>query len=58
MTFFNWKDSDTSVISRFFWVYVLFTVSSTMLTVGSWWYFVIYRPKQRRKDQAEDFSVV
>ncbi|KAK8081321.1 hypothetical protein PG996_000102 [Apiospora saccharicola] len=58
MSFFNWQDKTTAVISSFFWVYVLFTVTCTLLTLGLWWYFVICRPKQIRKRQSDELSMV
>ncbi|CZR52311.1 uncharacterized protein PAC_02188 [Phialocephala subalpina] len=54
MTFFNWSNSDGSIVSGYIWIYVLVTVLFTLLTIGCWWYFVIYRPSRRRKVTSEE----
>jgi hypothetical protein len=54
MTFFNWLGSDGAVVSKYIWIYVLVTVFFTLLTIGSWWYFVMYRPKRLRKPTSEE----
>ncbi|KAI0110207.1 hypothetical protein F4814DRAFT_395618 [Daldinia grandis] len=49
MQFFNWTpsgDSDT-VVSPYFWIYVLVTLVTTTLTLGIW-YFALWRGKQRK----------
>ncbi len=51
MTFFDWfgQSGSGTVVSSYFWIYVLVTVSFTLLTIGTWWYFVVYRPSRRYK---------
>lgn len=49
MSFFTWFNDDggsTAQISSYFWVYVVFTVVSTVLTVGLWYYYNIWRHHQ------------
>ncbi|KAF4634377.1 hypothetical protein G7Y89_g3742 [Cudoniella acicularis] len=36
MTFFNWSNSEGSVVSKHVWIYVVVTVFFTLLTIGSW----------------------
>lgn len=47
MTFFDWSGPDPEV-SSYVWVYVVITVMFTLLTIGLWWYFVIYRQRIAR----------
>lgn len=54
MTFFNWFGSNGAVVSPYFWIYVLFTVVFTLLTLGSWWYFANYRHSRIRKPTSEE----
>ncbi|KAH8746302.1 hypothetical protein F5882DRAFT_422864 [Hyaloscypha sp. PMI_1271] len=50
MTFFNWGGSNgAAVVSSQIWIYVLFTVCFTLLTVGTWYYFVIWRQSRPTK---------
>lgn len=42
MTFFDWSSLNPEV-SYYVLVYVVITVAFTLLTIGMWWYFVIYR---------------
>ncbi|KAH8789951.1 hypothetical protein F5882DRAFT_493652 [Hyaloscypha sp. PMI_1271] len=54
MTFFNWFGSGGAVVSPYFYIYVLFTVCFTLITLGSWWYFVSYRHSSRQKSSLEE----
>ncbi|KAH6987183.1 hypothetical protein EDB80DRAFT_178465 [Ilyonectria destructans] len=55
MTFFDWKsDSGGVVVSKYVWIYVLIAVVLTLLTVGSWYYFSIFRPKRVANDWNND----
>jgi len=54
MTFFNWFGTNGAVISPYFWIYVLFTVFFTLLTLGSWWYFVSYRHSRAQGPTSEE----
>jgi len=54
MTFFNWFGSEGAVVSPYFWIYAVFTVSFTLLTLGAWWYFVTYRQSRFRKPRSEE----
>ncbi|KAK8090364.1 hypothetical protein PG997_005325 [Apiospora hydei] len=48
MSFFNWQTSDASLVSTYFWVYVVIAVFLTLLTVGSWWVSTTHRRKKIR----------
>ncbi|KAI3391293.1 hypothetical protein diail_7624 [Diaporthe ilicicola] len=51
MTFFDWSGPNGKPeISSYVWVYVVIAVAFTVLTIGLWWYFVIYRQKPATKD--------
>ncbi|KAF2003563.1 hypothetical protein P154DRAFT_573160 [Amniculicola lignicola CBS 123094] len=53
MTFFNWSsDPGSPTVSAYLWVYVLMTVLSTSLTIGLWYYVVVYRVKRAQKKDA------
>ncbi|KAI0506868.1 hypothetical protein F5B22DRAFT_622347 [Xylaria bambusicola] len=44
MTFFDWSgNSGQPVVSKYIWIYVLFTLLVTLITIGLWYYFNIYR---------------
>jgi Mg2+ and Co2+ transporter CorA len=48
MTFFNWSGEEgTRRVSRYLWVYVVFTAVSTLITLGLWYFFVAYRRGNR-----------
>ncbi|KAK7908797.1 hypothetical protein PG985_016100 [Apiospora marii] len=47
MSFFNWKTSDDSLVSHYFYIYIVGAVILTLATVGLLWYFVIQRQKKR-----------
>ncbi|KAF2120362.1 hypothetical protein BDV96DRAFT_567110 [Lophiotrema nucula] len=49
MTFFNWSNEPGSpMVSTYLWIYVLITVVFTALTIGLWYYIVIFRPSRQR----------
>jgi len=54
MTFFNWFGTNGAVVSPYLWIYILFTVFFTLLTLGSWWYFVSYRHSRPQKQTSEE----
>jgi cbb3-type cytochrome oxidase subunit 3 len=55
MTFFNWFDSSGEAqVSGYIWIYVLFTVLFTMVTIGLWWYFLIYKTSKAKKPVDEE----
>jgi hypothetical protein len=44
MTFFDWNtDKGTARVSSYLWIYVLVTVIFTGVTIGLWYFFVVYR---------------
>ncbi|KAF2265257.1 hypothetical protein CC78DRAFT_616160 [Lojkania enalia] len=57
MTFFNWSnDAGTPIVSTYLWIYVLITVFFTALTIGLWYYVVIWRPSHKRMRDEEDVN--
>ncbi|KAI0127540.1 hypothetical protein BJ170DRAFT_683378 [Xylariales sp. AK1849] len=54
MTFFDWSGPSGATISGYFWIYVVFTVFFTLLTIGTWWFFVIYRPSRHHTKTLEE----
>ncbi|KAI1490174.1 hypothetical protein F5X96DRAFT_637652, partial [Biscogniauxia mediterranea] len=49
-TLFQWDNPDSGiVVSHYIWIYFAITVPFTMLTVGLWYYFSLYRPSRNRK---------
>ncbi|XXG98843.1 hypothetical protein Hte_005173 [Hypoxylon texense] len=56
MQFFNWMpDGDEhTIVSNYFWIYVLVTVVTTILTLGTWCYFVPWREKRKRYASEEE----
>ncbi|ORY58784.1 uncharacterized protein BCR38DRAFT_69850 [Pseudomassariella vexata] len=59
MGFFNWLPEDNdSVISRYFWIYVLATVSTTLITLGAWYYFIVWRQKRHRFTSDEEHYIL
>jgi hypothetical protein len=54
MTFFDWSDSSGGArVSSYLWIYVAVTVFFTAITIGLWYYFIIYRRMRRSIDTAE-----
>jgi Mg2+ and Co2+ transporter CorA len=47
MSFFDWSSGDGKArISNYLWIYVVITVVCTMITVGLWYFLVVYRKKR------------
>jgi Mg2+ and Co2+ transporter CorA len=46
MTFFNWSGDGKARISSYLWIYVVITVVFTLMTVGLWYFLVVYRKKR------------
>ncbi|KAI1370661.1 hypothetical protein F4677DRAFT_437808 [Hypoxylon crocopeplum] len=60
MQFFNWfvDESGSTIVSRYIWIYVLVTVVATLLTLGSWYYFVFWRHRQRKEVSDDERPLV
>jgi hypothetical protein len=44
MTFFDWNaDTGSARVSSYLWIYILVTVIFTGITIGLWYFFVVYR---------------
>lgn len=44
MNFVDWNNDDGNVkVSSYVWIYVLVTVFFTGITIGLWYFFVVYR---------------
>ncbi|KAH7380991.1 hypothetical protein BKA64DRAFT_685465 [Cadophora sp. MPI-SDFR-AT-0126] len=55
MTFFNWSASDgEGQVSAYIWIYVLVTLCFTLATVGTWYYFVIWRQSRLNKEKSDE----
>ncbi|KAI1655239.1 hypothetical protein F4813DRAFT_368192 [Daldinia decipiens] len=54
MQFFNWfpGDDGNTMVSRYFWIYVLVTIAMTLLTLGVW-YYVSWKEKQQKQHNAD-----
>ncbi|KAH6625485.1 hypothetical protein C7974DRAFT_202158 [Boeremia exigua] len=48
MTFFDWKGDGSERVSSYLWIYVVVTVVFTMITIGLWYYFVIYKRRPQK----------
>ncbi|KAH4215383.1 hypothetical protein HBI18_247600 [Parastagonospora nodorum] len=43
MSFFNWNDEDGKrQVSKYLWIYVVVTVMFTAITIGIWYFFVLF----------------
>ncbi|KAI0172130.1 hypothetical protein GGR52DRAFT_455980 [Hypoxylon sp. FL1284] len=60
MQFFNWipDDDENTIVSRYFWIYVLVTVVATALTLGTWYYFALWREKRQTDVSGEEAALV
>ncbi|KAI2616117.1 hypothetical protein GGS26DRAFT_453179 [Hypomontagnella submonticulosa] len=57
MQFFNWiPDGDATVVSHYFWIYVLVTVVATLATLGTWYYCVLWRHRTQKRTPDEEMS--
>ncbi|KAI1456405.1 hypothetical protein F4805DRAFT_458829 [Annulohypoxylon moriforme] len=55
MQFFNWvPNKDDTVVSQYFWIYILATVIATMLTLGTWYYCVVWRHRSHKVASDEE----
>ncbi|KAI1086954.1 hypothetical protein F5B19DRAFT_477315 [Rostrohypoxylon terebratum] len=54
MQFFNWLPSQDTVVSQYFWIYILATVIATMSTLGIYYYCVVWRHRSRKMPTEED----
>jgi len=55
MTFFDWFGSDgKSRVSSNLWIYVVVTFFFTAITLGLWYFFVIYRRTSRKMVDEEE----
>ncbi|KAH6383054.1 hypothetical protein HBI60_259090 [Parastagonospora nodorum] len=44
MSFFDWNDEDGKAsVSKHLWIYVVVTVMFTAITIGIWYFFVLFR---------------
>ena len=58
MSFFNWGEGEgegggRSVVSGYFWIYVVVTLCFTLLTIGPWYYFNVYRRTHHQRRVGE-----
>jgi heme/copper-type cytochrome/quinol oxidase subunit 2 len=55
MNFVDWNNDDGNVIvSGYVWIYVVVTVFFTGITIGLWYFFVVYRRTNRVVGDEED----
>ncbi|KAL8314255.1 hypothetical protein RB593_008068 [Gaeumannomyces tritici] len=54
MTFFDWKEGAS--VSEYIWIYFVIAILLTLIVIGVWWYWIVYRPSQIRSwiDDDED----
>ncbi|KAH8725466.1 hypothetical protein GQ44DRAFT_217980 [Phaeosphaeriaceae sp. PMI808] len=59
MTFFQWSDGDKGKprVSSLVWIYFLVTAVFTVGTIGMWYFFVFYRPANRKQQDSEKIAV-
>jgi hypothetical protein len=58
MTFFNWSGEDGKArVSSYLWIYVVVTLCFTAITIGLWYFFVVFRQKARGKGDEEKCRV-
>jgi uncharacterized membrane protein SpoIIM required for sporulation len=54
MTFFDWFDDDGKTrVSSYIWIYVLVTGVFTAITIGLWYFFVLFRQASATKSDEE-----
>lgn len=62
MSFFTWFNDDTgsseAKVSSYIWIYISFTVVATVLTIGLWYYFNMWRRAGKSKSDDEGEEVV
>ncbi|KAF9701379.1 hypothetical protein EKO04_001039 [Ascochyta lentis] len=55
MTFFDWHDQNGGTrVSSYLWVYIVVTVFFTAITIGLWYFFVIFRRTGRKTGDEEN----
>lgn len=56
MQFFNWFGNETggAVVSSYFWIYAVIAVICTLLTIGLWYYFVVYPESKYKRMRDEE----
>ncbi|OTA57626.1 hypothetical protein K449DRAFT_355104 [Hypoxylon sp. EC38] len=60
MQLFNWFPSGDNgiVVSHYLWIYVLITVVATLLTLGTWYYFVVWRHRARKEAEEDEVHLI
>jgi len=54
MTFFDWFDDDGKTrVSSYIWIYVVVTTLFTAITIGLWYFFVLFRRTNPSKTDEE-----
>ncbi|KLU82099.1 hypothetical protein MAPG_01176 [Magnaporthiopsis poae ATCC 64411] len=44
MSFFDWKEGAS--VSSYIWIYFVIAIFMTLLVIGLWWYWIVYRPSK------------
>jgi ABC-type multidrug transport system permease subunit len=58
MTFFNWSsDSGKARVSSYLWIYVVVTICFTAITIGLWYFFVMFRRNGAARSDEEKLRV-
>jgi hypothetical protein len=58
MTFFDWSgDKGKARVSSYLWIYVVVTVFFTAITIGLWYFFVMFRPSGAVKEDEESLCM-
>ncbi|KAL8284662.1 hypothetical protein RB600_000602 [Gaeumannomyces tritici] len=55
MSFFDWKGGAS--VSEYIWIYFVIAIFLTLVIIGVWWYWVVYRPSQIRSWDEDDEDV-
>ncbi|KAH7128293.1 hypothetical protein B0J11DRAFT_578520 [Dendryphion nanum] len=53
MTFFDWKSEEDQMVSSYLWIYIVVTLFFTAITLGCWYFFVIFRRSVKKQDDEE-----
>lgn len=54
MTFFDWQGQNGGTrVSSYLWIYIVVTVIFTAITIGLWYFFVIFRRSGRKAGDEE-----
>ncbi|KAI1383039.1 uncharacterized protein F4822DRAFT_90772 [Hypoxylon trugodes] len=56
MQFFNWFPDAVgdTVVSQYFWIFVLVTAMGTLLTVGTWYYIAVVARRAHRREEGSE----